>query len=177
MEEGKYNQNNYYQFFISFSQKSLFFSFTKSLLSLRQLFDDGVCKGALICCLELSLFQILPFNKLGNSLNSSVFSFSKICESFILLGLIDVLLLFLPLNLAVLILVICLLLSCDLLVALVFSLETGLGIGIDGLPHIADDLGDLCDLGSGVLSFDAVIDFLPVEEKGGECPLGGGWLS
>ena len=100
----------------------------------------------------------------------------RIWKSFILFGLVDVLLLFLALNLAVLLLVICLLLSCDLLVALVLGLETLLGCGVDSLPHVADDLGDLCDLGSGVLSLDAVVDFLPVEEKGGEGPLGGGWL-
>ena len=100
----------------------------------------------------------------------------RIWKSFILFGLVDVLLLFLALNLAVLLLVICLLLSCDLLVALVLGLETLLGCGVNSLPHVADDLGDLCDLGSGVVGLDSVIDFLPVEEKGGECPFWSWWL-
>ena len=86
------------------------------------------------------------------------------------------LLLFLALNLSVLLLIVGLLLSSYLLIALIFGLETLLSLGVHALPHIADDLGDLCDLGSGVVGLDSVIDFLPVEEKGGECPFWSWWL-
>ena len=92
--------------------------------------------------------------------------FSRISKSFILACLLDVLLLFLALDLAVFLLVLGLLLSCNCLIALVFSFKALFGGRIDSLPHITDDLGDLCDLGGRVVGLDTVVNFLPIEEKG-----------
>ena len=123
----------------------------------------------MICCLELSFIQIQGFNNCATD-TTLLLSCSITCKSFFLGGLVDALLLLLSLNLAVLLLVGGLALGSNDLVALVVHLETVLGGLVDGAPHVADDLGDLGDLGGGVLGLDAVIHFLAVEEKGGEGP-------
>lgn len=74
-------------------------------------------------------------------------------------------LLLLALDLAVLRLILLLFLGSADLVLLVFGLESLLGGGLDVGPHVADDLGDFCDLGSGVLGLDAIIDFSSIKEK------------
>lgn len=63
-----------------------------------------------------------------------------------------------------------------LLVLLVFCFQSVFGSLVDGVPHITDDSGDLCDFSGRVFGLDSVIDFSSVEEKGREGPLGGGWL-
>ena len=85
-------------------------------------------------------------------------------------------LLLLALDLAVLRLVLLLFLGRADLVLLVLGNESLLGGGLDVGPHVTDDLGDLGDLGSGVLGLDAIIDFSSIKEKCREGALGGGGL-
>lgn len=85
-------------------------------------------------------------------------------------------LLLLALDLAVLRLILLLFLGGADLVLLVFCLEAVLGGGVDVGPHVADDLGDLGDLGGRVLGLDAIIDFSSIKEKCREGALGGGGL-
>jgi len=81
----------------------------------------------------------------------------------ILLG--NSLLLFLALDLAVFLFILGLILSGNFLVLLVLDFESVLGGLFDMCPHIADDLGDFCDLGSWVIGLDLIIDFSSVEEE------------
>lgn len=97
-------------------------------------------------------------------------------SSFFVLVLGDALLLFLALDLAVLFFVCGFLLGHLLLVLLVLDLEAVLGGLVDGVPHITDDFGDLCDFSSRVLTLHFVVHFSPIQEKCGEGPFGGGWL-
>ena len=96
--------------------------------------------------------------------------------SFLFFSLVDAFFLLLALDLAVVLFVLGLLDGDCLLVLLVLGLESVLGGGVDVLPHVADDLGDLGDLGGRVVRLHSVVDFAPVEEEGREGPLGGGRL-
>lgn len=75
-------------------------------------------------------------------------------------------------NLAVLGLIIFLGLCRLDFIFLVFSLETVFGGLVHVTPHIADDLSDFSDLGSGVVGLDTIVHFTPIQEKCGECTLG-----
>ena len=110
---------------------------------------------------------------MSTSINSNEF----LDLSFIFVGLVDALLLFLALDFAVLLLVLGLLGGDDFLVLLVLGLEAVLGGLVDVLPHVADDLGDFGNLGSRVVALDLVVHFSAVEEESGKGPLWGGWLT
>jgi hypothetical protein len=55
---------------------------------------------------------------------------------------------------------------------LVQRFEPGFGGFVHLGPHATDDLGHLGNLGIGVFALDILIDFLLVQEKGGEGFLG-----
>lgn len=71
-------------------------------------------------------------------------------------------------DLAVLSLVLLLQLVGLNLVFLVLSLEAVLGGLVDLPPHVADDPGNFCYLGSRVVSLHTIIHFTPIQEKCGE---------
>ena len=98
-------------------------------------------------------------------------------ESFIFVVLFNSFLFLLALDFAVLFLIVGLFLGNDLFVFLVFDFEAVLSGLVDIGPHIADDFGDFCDFGSGIIGFDSVVDLSSVEEKGREGALGSGWLN
>lgn len=64
-------------------------------------------------------------------------------------------------NLAVLLLVGRLIFLVLSLICLILGLEPCLGGLVDSAPHLADDLGQLCDFGGRVFALDIVIDLSP----------------
>lgn len=63
------------------------------------------------------------------------------------------------------------------LVLLVLLFESVLGGLVSVVPHVADDLGDLGNLGIGVGGLNLVVVLLSEKEKGRKGSLGGRWLN
>lgn len=97
-------------------------------------------------------------------------------RSFILILVLVMFFLFLPLDLAVLRLVVLFFLGGLDLVLLILCLKAGLNAGVNLGPHITDDPSDLGNFSGWVLGPHAIIDFPPIKEKSGECTLGCRWL-
>ena len=95
------------------------------------------------------------------------------CRSLLLFGY----LLVLALDLAMLLLILLLILFILCLVELVLCLEALLGGLISLAPHLTNDLGQLSDLGIGILTLYVFVYFASEQEEPREWLLGWCWLS